>query len=86
MQTVQIDSLRERMRGRSIDATGPGCDEARAVYNKMIDRRLSAAVRISRPADALAAIGCRAAAGWLLPGALDVRYPLLHESRRAWAI
>lgn len=85
MQTVQIDALRERMRGRIIDATDPDYDEARAVYNGMIDRQPSAVVRISQPADALAAVGCRAVAGWLLPGALDVRDLLLHESRRAWA-
>jgi len=56
MQTVQLDALRERVRGRVIATTDPDYDEARAVYNGMIDKRPSAVVRISQVSDALGAI------------------------------
>jgi FAD/FMN-containing dehydrogenase len=48
--------LEELLRGRYVDASAPDYDEARAVYNAMIDKRPAAIVQCADVADVLAAL------------------------------
>ncbi|GAA4636198.1 FAD-binding oxidoreductase [Actinoallomurus vinaceus] len=52
----QIERLRERVRGRVITAEDAGYDEARRVYNAMIDRRPLVVVRCADAGDAMATV------------------------------
>jgi FAD/FMN-containing dehydrogenase len=51
-----VDELRGRTSGQVITQDDPGYDEARAVYNAMIDRRPSVVVRATETADVIAAV------------------------------
>jgi hypothetical protein len=52
-----IDGLRERVRGEVVTPSDAGYEEARKVYNGMIDKRPAAVVRCTGPADVAAVIG-----------------------------
>jgi FAD/FMN-containing dehydrogenase len=56
MSIAAIDSLREHARGEVITPNDSGYEEARRVYNGMIDKRPAAVVRCAGPADVAAAI------------------------------
>lgn len=56
MPAVQLDALRESMRGEVIDENSPNYDAARAVYNGMIDKRPAAIVRVSQVADVMTTV------------------------------
>ena len=56
MTTETIDRLSERVRGEVITPDDAGYDEARKVYNAMIDRRPTVVVRCSETADVVAAV------------------------------
>ena len=60
MNTLSSGSLREQIRGEVIDRDDPGYEEARHVYNAMIDRRPAVVVRAVNAGDVMAAV--RAAA------------------------
>ena len=51
-----IDSLRARLRGPLLTPDSPGYDEARTVWNAMIDRRPALVVRCSGVADVVACV------------------------------
>jgi FAD/FMN-containing dehydrogenase len=51
-----IDALRELVRGEIIEPTDPSYDEARQVYNGMIDKRPMAVVRVAGVADVIACV------------------------------
>src|SRR3970040_2796721 len=51
-----VAELRTRLRGDSIRPDDPGYDEARLVWNGMIDRRPGLILRCSGPADAIQAV------------------------------
>lgn len=51
-----VEELRGRTTGQVITQDDPGYDEARAVYNAMIDKRPSVVVRASEDADVVAAV------------------------------
>ena len=53
MGTMTIEQLRERARGPVITADEAGYDEARKVYNAMIDRRPLAVVRCANAGDVM---------------------------------
>jgi FAD/FMN-containing dehydrogenase len=52
-----VDGLEVALRGELIEPGDPGYDEARAVYNAMIDRRPRLIVRAKDVADVIAAVG-----------------------------
>ncbi len=56
MGTMTVDQLRERVRGTVITADDDAYDDARAVYNAMIDRRPRAVVRCANAGDVMAAV------------------------------
>ncbi len=56
MSGMTIEQLRERARGAVIEAGDDGYDEARTVYNAMIDRRPRVVVRCSDAGDVMAAV------------------------------
>ena len=56
MSESSIDSLRDRVRGDIITPDDPGYDEARKVYNAMIDRRPRLIVRAVDAGDVMAAV------------------------------
>jgi FAD/FMN-containing dehydrogenase len=53
---MTIEQLRERVRGPVIGPDDDGYDEARAVYNAMIDRRPAVVVRAANAGDVMAAV------------------------------
>ena len=57
MAKAAIDGLRSRVRGEVITPADAGYDDARKVYNGMIDKRPAAVVRCTGPADVAATIG-----------------------------
>ena len=57
---VTIDGLSERVRGEVITPDDAGYEEARKVYNAMIDRRPSVVVRCTSTDDVVAAVELRA--------------------------
>ena len=56
MKTITIDELRERVRGEVITQGDEGYEEARKVYNAMIDRRPAVVVRAVNAGDVIAAL------------------------------
>ena len=54
--STAIDGLRELVRGEIIEPTDPGYDEARAVYNGMIDKRPAAIAQVAGVADVIACV------------------------------
>ena len=56
MSGMTIEQLRERARGAVIERGDDGYDEARVVYNAMIDRRPRVVVRCSDVGDVIAAV------------------------------
>jgi FAD/FMN-containing dehydrogenase len=59
-------TLRDRLEGEVVVAGDPSYDEARAVYNGMIDRRPAAIVRCARPEDVRATVAHAREEGQLL--------------------
>ncbi len=56
MATTTVEQLREQVRGETITAEDPAYEEARRVYNAMIDRRPSVIVRCAGADDVVAAV------------------------------
>jgi hypothetical protein len=56
MQTEAIDKLRQGLRGAVIERSDPNYDEARALYNGMIDKRPLVIARCVDVADVIAAV------------------------------
>jgi FAD/FMN-containing dehydrogenase len=56
VRTLAIDELRGKVRGSVIAPDDEGYDEARRVYNGMIDRRPAAVVRAANAGDVIAAV------------------------------
>jgi FAD/FMN-containing dehydrogenase len=56
MSTVAVDTLREQVRGDVISADDEGYEEARRVYNAMIDRKPLVVVRAQNAGDVIAAV------------------------------
>jgi FAD/FMN-containing dehydrogenase len=56
MSTVAVDMLREQVRGDVISADDDGYEEARRVYNAMIDRKPLVIVRAQNAGDVIAAV------------------------------
>jgi FAD/FMN-containing dehydrogenase len=56
MATTTVGQLREQVRGQTITADDPTYEDARRVYNAMIDRRPSVIVRCAGAADVVAAV------------------------------
>ena len=63
MSAPTIEQLREQVRGPVISPDDDGYDEARTVYNAMVDRRPSAVVRAANAGDVVAAVDHARAAG-----------------------
>ena len=57
LTNTRIEELRAVLRGELITADDAGYDEARKVYNGMIDRRPAAVIRCADVADVMAAVG-----------------------------
>jgi FAD/FMN-containing dehydrogenase len=57
MQSDVIDSFRSKLRGRLIQPSDPEYDQARTIWNAMIDRRPALIVRCAGAADVRAAVG-----------------------------
>ncbi|TNF89143.1 MAG: FAD-binding oxidoreductase [Gammaproteobacteria bacterium] len=54
--TIQLEALTEAIRGEILTAGTPGYDEARALWNGMIDKRPGAIVRCTGVADVIATV------------------------------
>lgn len=58
MRNSSIERLRERVRGPVVTPDSDGYDEARKVYNAMIDRRPAVVVQCANAGDVMAAVDC----------------------------
>jgi FAD/FMN-containing dehydrogenase len=56
VSALRIDDLREQVRGEVVSAQDAGYDDARGVYNAMIDRHPAAVVRVEGVPDVVAAV------------------------------
>ncbi|HYT30816.1 MAG TPA: FAD-dependent oxidoreductase, partial [Actinomycetota bacterium] len=56
MAGISVDQLREQVRGDVIAPGDGGYEDARAVYNAMIDRRPDVVVRAANAGDVIAAV------------------------------
>ena len=56
MTTIETTTLRDRMTGQVVTPDDAGYDEARAIYNGMIDRRPAVIARCRSVADVRAAL------------------------------
>src|ERR1700730_16216182 len=56
MATLTLDTLRKEVRGEVIDPENDGYEQARKVFNGMIDRRPSVVVRPANVGDVMAAV------------------------------
>ncbi|MFK0213384.1 MULTISPECIES: FAD-binding oxidoreductase [unclassified Streptomyces] len=63
MGGTAVESLREALRGEVIGPEDPGYDEARAIYNAMIDRRPAAVARCADTTDVRTAVRCARESG-----------------------
>jgi len=63
MSAAQLDRLREQVRGQVTAPGDEGYDEARGVFNGMIDKRPAAVVRAESPGDMVAAVNFARDAG-----------------------
>jgi FAD/FMN-containing dehydrogenase len=61
--TLPIDELRSRVRGEVISSEDDGYEEARRVYNAMIDRRPAVVVRAVNAGDVIACVNAAGEAG-----------------------
>ncbi|WP_406197764.1 FAD-binding oxidoreductase [Kitasatospora sp. NBC_01560] len=57
MAGAAVDGLRELVRGAVITPADAGYEEARRVYNGMVDRRPAAVVRVANAGDVMTAVG-----------------------------
>jgi FAD/FMN-containing dehydrogenase len=63
MSAATIEQLREQVRGQVIAPEDDGYDEARAVYNAMVDRRPAVVIRPANAGDVVAGVGFAREAG-----------------------
>src|SRR6476659_10196376 len=63
LDAEKIKALRAALRGPVLLPNDPGYDEARTVWNGMIDRRPAAIVRVTGNADVIAAVNLAREAG-----------------------
>ena len=56
MATLTLDKLKEQVRGEVIGTADEGYEQARKVYNAMIDRRPSVVVRPANVGDIISAV------------------------------
>lgn len=56
VDVAQIQQLRSQLQGRLIEPVDKGYDEARSIWNAMIDRRPAAVVQAARATDVMAAV------------------------------
>ena len=82
-----IDGLSERVRGEVITPDDAGYEEARKVYNAMIDRRPNVVVRCTSTDDVVAAVNYARENGLDRGGSRrrSQRSRLRHRRRRAWS-
>jgi len=56
MNGIALDELREQLRGQLVTPEDPDYDDARAVFNGMIDKRPAGIVRVGQVADVIASV------------------------------
>ncbi|MBE4716998.1 FAD-binding oxidoreductase [Pseudarthrobacter sp. AB1] len=56
MNGIALDGLREQLRGQLVTPEDPDYDDARAVFNAMIDKRPAGIVRVAQVADVIASV------------------------------